>query len=654
MLKKLFKAQFFFKYQNLFRSKFVSLLNKLDKLDKKYRRFLLIVLDTLILILSALFINFIFSGSTLENFKILGFNSIFSLVIISLLVFYFSGQYTSITKYIRPIFIYKIAFRNLIVIGTFLIMRLTFGLNISLLRIYLLFWFVNTSLIIISRFTIKETLIFKDYLKTKKSLKVVIFGAGAAGAQLASSLILSGEYKIEAFLDDSPKLWGRRLSDIRIYPPDELYNLRENIDQILIAIPSLTNEKKRFILQRLKNFQIPVFKVPSIGDLTNGIAKIDSLIPIEVEDLLGRIQVDPDLELLNLSTKDSNICITGAGGSIGKEICRQIIKLDPKSLILIEINEFSLYKLEQEITNLLTSDNKIKIFYRLGNVCNYKFVNKVFDQFKIDIVYHAAAYKHVPLIESNPLQGIQNNIFSTDAICKAAYKNKLSKVIFISTDKAVRPTNVMGASKRLAEQILQYYSDKITRNIKTKNKSGNISTKFSIVRFGNVLGSSGSVVPLFKKQISEGGPITLTDKEVIRYFMTIQEAAQLVIQASSLSKGGDVFLLDMGKPIKIYDLAEHMIKLSGLKVKNFENPHGDIEIVTTGLRPGEKLYEELLIDGDPEKTKHPLIFKANEKSLSSNEIENCLSLMKQSIDNFDESNAISLLSFYVSEWENNL
>lgn len=637
--------------QNVLLNKFLQRFLKLDQLDKKFRRLLLIVLDIFTIICTSLFINFIFSGSSLENFKILGFKSIISLSLIGIIVFIFTGQYSSITKYIRPIVIYKIAFRNLILVSAFLFLRIALGLNISFFRIYLLFWFVNTAIVIISRFTIKEILLKNDFYKNKKLNKVAIYGAGAAGAQLASSLILSGSYKIVAFIDDSPNLWWRRLSGIKIYPSNDIFKFKNKIDQILFAIPSLTRDQSKLILEDLKSYKIPVLKVPSVEDLTKGIAKIDSLIPIEIEDLLGRVEVTPDKELLDLSTRGSNICVTGAGGSIGKEICRQILKLKPKSLLLIEVNEFSLYRLEQEISKLLSREKNIKIYYKLGNSSNYKFIKEVFSKYKINVVYHAAAYKHVPLIESNPLEGIENNIFSTNTICKVAYELKLTKVIFISTDKAVRPTNVMGATKRFAEQILQYYAEKIIDNKKANTKDLNSITKFSIVRFGNVLGSSGSVVPLFKKQISEGGPITLTDKEIIRYFMTIPEAAQLVIQASSLSEGGDVFLLDMGKPIKIYDLAEHMINLSGLKVKNQKNPDGDIEIITTGLRPGEKLFEELLIDGNPEPTKHPLIFRANEKSLSKNQMEESIILLKESINNYDEIKAIKVLSYCVSEWE---
>ena len=612
---------------------------------------MLVILDLFTIFLTAIFINFIFSDSYLENYKIFGQRSILTLIFLGFFTYRITSNYISITRYIRAIEIYKIAFINLILISLFLSLRTILDLNIASLRIYLLFWFVNTSLIVMTRFTIKEIFIYKSYLKAKKLKKVVIYGAGSAGAQLASSLILNGSHNIAGFIDDSPNLCGRRLSGIRIYSSSELGKLKNQIDQILFAIPSLTRSKTIKILDGLKDYGIPVLKVPSIEALTNGTAKINSLIPIEIEDLLGRGQVDPDSNLLELCTKDHNICVTGAGGSIGSEICRQILNLNPKTLLLIDINEYSLYSLEKEIGSFFSSRKDIKIYYKLGNACNYKFIKKAFIKYKIDIVYHAAAYKHVPLLEINPLQGIENNIISTDTICRAASQLNLSKVIFISTDKAVRPANVMGASKRLAEQILQNYA-KNTNAKKSPSISGDkYNTKFSIVRFGNVLGSSGSVVPLFKKQISNGGPITLTDKNVIRYFMTISEAAQLVIQSSSLAEGGDIFLLDMGNPVRIYDLAKQMIRLSGLQVKDKDNMDGDIEIITTGLRPGEKLYEELLIDGNPERTKHPLIFKANEKCLSQKDLEKCMSFLNEAIINSDEEAALKILSEFVTDWK---
>ena len=370
--------------------------------------------------------------------------------------------------------------------------------------------------------------------------------------------------------------------------------------------------------------------------------------PIDINDLLGRIRVEPFSDLLEDSTKGQNILITGAGGTIGREIFSQIIKLSPKSVVLVENSEINLYNLEQEFHCFLK--NNKNIYLKLGDVKNYNFNNKLLNKFKIDVIYHAAAYKHVPLIESNPLQGIENNVLSTYSICKAAESSRVKRVTLISSDKAVRPTNVMGASKRLAELVVKAFSNNQENSFDKNIKLEESKIKYSIVRFGNVLNSSGSVVPLFQKQIEAGGPITLTDRNIIRYFMTVSEAAQLVIQATTLSKGGEIFLLDMGEPIRIEDLAKQMIRLSGLNVKNITNPDGDIEIISTGLRPGEKLYEELLIDGKSESTIHPLIFKSKEKDFNYKEFMKDINELIKSIDNVDEELSLSILQKLVPEW----
>ena len=336
-------------------------------------------------------------------------------------------------------------------------------------------------------------------------------------------------------------LWGRKLMGTKIYDSKDIYKFKNKIDQILFAIPSLSKENSKNILEKNQKNEIPVLKVPSIKDLTTGNLTINSR-PIDIEDLLGRVAVEPNQKLLKASIDNLNICITGSGGSIGKQIFREIIKLNPKSLLLIDSNEFSLYSLQQEIEERLGTNNNLKISVKLADVKDFNLIKFLFNKYQIDVVYHAAAYKHVPLIERNALQGIENNILSTFAICKAAEELNLSRVILISTDKAVRPSNVMGATKRFAELILQSFAEKIDQNSELNDDQKLNKLKFSIVRFGNVLGSSGSVVPLFKKQIASGGPITLTDERVIRYFMTISEAAPVVIQATSLSKGGDVFI----------------------------------------------------------------------------------------------------------------
>ena len=628
------------------------LLNRLDTLSKSSKAFLILCLDLFLIIISFLITNFF-----LTETKAAAASHLLPLWILPILIFLscifyiLNGNYLSISRYIKSSEIYIIAYRNFILISIVLLISYFTNLERLGIKVSFLFWFISSFINIISRFSLKEIFIYAGYLKSKKITKVAIYGAGAAGAQLASSLFLAGTHKIIVFFDDSPNLYGRKLLGIKIYNSRDIYKFKSKIDQILFAIPSLSKKDSKKVLERIKKNEIPVLKVPSIKDLTTGNLSINSLRPIDIEDLLGRVAVEPNKKLLKASTDNLNICITGAGGSIGKQIFKEIIKLKPNSLLLIDCSEYSLYSLQQEIVDRLGEENYLKINLILGDVKDFKLVKSLFKEYKIDIVYHAAAYKHVPLIEQNPLQGIENNIFSTYAICKAAEELNLSKVTLISTDKAVRPTNVMGATKRFAELILQSFAEKIEIYNSTKEESINFKrSKFLIVRFGNVLGSSGSVVPLFKKQIASGGPITLTDDRVIRYFMTLSEAAQLVIQATSLSKGGDVFILDMGAPVKIRDLAEQMIRLSGLKVKTKNEKSGDIEIVNIGLRPGEKLYEELLIEGDPMKTPHPLIFRANEVKVNYEELSQGINQLKKAINDLDKSSAMEILSRFVPDW----
>ena len=573
------------------------------------------------------------------------------LIFNSILVYYFSGQYLSLSRYISSSEIYKIALRNLALVLLLLFFELIFNQGIIFYKLYILFWIVSTFIIIISRFSLKELINSIGYLNSKNICRVTIYGAGAAGAQLASSLILGRNHKILAFFDDDPNLIGRKLLGITIFSPKEIYKFKERADQILLAIPSLKYERSRVILKKIQDFEIPVLKVPSIESLTTGKARIDSLRPIEVEDLLGRGIVSPFKKLLRESIEDLNICVTGAGGSIGQELCKQILDNKPRSIIMIDSSELNLYHLEQELSLYFSNEKNSLCKYILGDLKDFSLTKNIFQKYSIDVVFHAAAYKHVPLIESNPLQGIQNNVFSTLSICKAAEEALVKKITLISTDKAVRPSNVMGASKRLSELIFQAYSDKM-KNLKNKHdRKINTDIKYSIVRFGNVLNSSGSVVPLFKKQIESGGPITLTHKDVIRFFMTISEAAQLVIQSSSLTGSGEVFLLDMGEPVKIYDLAKQMIRLSGLSLKDSFNPDGDIEIKITGLRPGEKLYEELLIDAESKPTKHPLIFKAVENFIPYENLEKKLNLLEKYIERQEIELTLGLLNKIVPQWQ---
>ena len=630
----------------------LNLITILESLRRWKKIAFFLAFDISLIIFSFQLTNFFVKGDLiLENEIQLGSWVPILMIFASTFLFMIRGEFISISKYIRSSEIYNLVGRNLILISLAFLVGMILDMENLYYKSYFLFW-INTSFVnIIARFSIKEIFIYIGYIKSKRIVKVAIYGAGAAGAQLASSLILDGSHKIQVFFDDSPDLWGRKLLGIKIRSSEQILKYKSQIDQILFAIPSLNKKQSKTIFEKIKEHEIPVLKVPSIKDLTTGNLRINSLKPIEIEDLLGRVAVEPNYKLLKNSIENFNICITGCGGSIGKEIFMQIINLNPKSILLIDSNEFSLYSLKQEIEIILSRQAGLKIYTKLGDVRDLNFLKYLFRTHNINVVFHAAAYKHVPLIEQNPLQGIDNNVMSTLSVCRAAEEEKISKVTLISTDKAVRPTSVMGATKRFAELIVQSYAEKIknqNKNSIAKNEISNL--KFSIVRFGNVLGSSGSVVPLFKKQISLGGPITLTDQRVIRYFMTISEAAQLVIQSNSFSQGGDVFILDMGEPVKIRDLAEQMIRLSGLKVKSEKNKNGDIEIVTTGLRPGEKLYEELLINGELMNTPHPLIFRVNEVKIPYEELIIGINLLRKAIDELDEESAIKVLSKFVPEW----
>ena len=470
----------------------------------------------------------------------------------------------------------------------------------------------------------------------KQQLRVAIYGAGQAGAQLAAALRLAGNHRIVIFFDDNPVYWGRSINGVPISPPQLVTEMKRSIDQVLLAIPSLSRSERRRIVDGLQSYGIPVLQVPSVDDLTSGRARIDALRPIAIEDLLGRDEVPADPELLGPRIRDAVVCVTGAGGSIGSELCRQILSLSPARLILLERSEPALYAIEQELVSLLPDG--VVLLPVLGSATDPQLLQRLFADQSVELVFHAAAYKHVPLVEANPLAGLANNVLSTNQVCCAAIASGVGQVVLISTDKAVRPTNVMGASKRLAELVVQAYAAEAS------------CTRFAMVRFGNVLGSSGSVVPLFRKQIAAGGPITLTHPEIIRYFMTIPEAATLVLQASVLAEGGDVFLLDMGEPVRIKALAEQMVRLSGLSLRDPSHPDGEIEIVCTGLRLGEKLYEELLIDAESQPTAHPLIYRAQERSIPPDQLWPQLDALETAIATQNVESALKILVELVPEW----
>jgi len=473
---------------------------------------------------------------------------------------------------------------------------------------------------------------------------VVIYGAGSAGVQLASALAHGRDFRPVAFIDDDQLLHRRKANGLRIYPLSSLNYLidRHQVSDVLLAMPSEKRARISELIRLLEPYAVHVMSMPGLSDIAQGRVTVDALQEVDIGDLLGRNPVAPDQLLLQASISGKVVMVTGAGGSIGSELCRQIIQLQPLTLILFEVSEFGLYAIEKELNHLLTKikDSKpIEIITVLGSVTNAKRIEKVCKAFKVQTVYHAAAYKHVPMVEKNPGEAVWNNIFGTLHAAQAAIHAEVELFVLISTDKAVRPTNTMGATKRFAELILQALSLELGEKHKTR---------FTMVRFGNVLGSSGSVVPLFREQIARGGPVTVTDARIIRYFMTIPEASQLVIQAGALGLGGDVFVLDMGEPIRILDLAKRMVHLSGLEVKDENHPSGEIEINFTGLRPGEKLYEELLIGDNVSETSHPRIMRAEEQVIPWAELEKMLETLKKATNDDDFEQVRNVLKRAVS------
>jgi FlaA1/EpsC-like NDP-sugar epimerase len=474
-------------------------------------------------------------------------------------------------------------------------------------------------------------LLIRNKDEEQNKCKVLIYGAGNAGIQLVSALKNSRTYEAVGFIDDAKDLQGNNISGLDIFSIDNVEKLIQKfkVEEVLIALPSVSRSNRLDIVNKLEPYSLIVRMLPGLSELAEGKVKIDDLLKINIQDLLGRKMIKPNKDLLEKNITNKVVVVTGAGGSIGSELCRQIITLKPKSLILYEMSELSLYNIEKELSHI--NLQSLDVYPILGSVNNKSRLKKVFKKFKVETIYHAAAYKHVPMVEFNSTEGVDNNIFGTLKCVEVAADLMIETFVLISTDKAVRPTNTMGATKRVAELILQAFANKQT------------NTKFSIVRFGNVLGSSGSVIPLFEKQIKQGGPLTITDKNITRYFMTVSEAVELIIQAGTMGSGGDLFVLDMGKPVKIEDLAKKMIRLSGLKIKNEQNQDGDIEIIYTGLRPGEKLYEELLIGDKVGETANSLIMRAEEEMIIWNELEPLLNRLMEENNNFDYKKVRELL-----------
>jgi FlaA1/EpsC-like NDP-sugar epimerase len=479
---------------------------------------------------------------------------------------------------------------------------------------------------------------YRKRLRRSECRNVLIFGAGASGRELRVALADSPDMKVVGFVDHDTSLHGSAVGGVRVWSPQRLAVAVEelSVDEVLLAIPSATRRRRNEIVELVRRAGVVVRTLPGLLDLARGKVTVSDLRPLEVEDLLGRDAVAPDQALLEKNSRGKVVLVTGAGGSIGSELCRQIAALGPARLILVEMNEFALYAIHRELTEAWAGE--VELVPLLASVCDSVRMRKIFAAWRPDTVYHAAAYKHVPLVEHNIVEGVRNNVIGTWVCAAAAEELAVADFVLISTDKAVRPTNVMGASKRLAEMVLQALA-----------KQAN-TTCFSMVRFGNVLDSSGSVVPLFRRQITNGGPVTVTHREVTRYFMTIPEAAQLVMQAGAMAEGGEVFVLDMGAPVRILDLAIKMIEVAGLKPRDEQSPDGDIEIVFSGLRPGEKLYEELLIGNDPAATTHERVMMANEDFLPMAQLEAPLARLRKALDKQDAQTVRDQLGALVTDY----
>ena len=599
------------------------------------RKIILCFIDLCSLFLSIIYASWIFSYQN-ENFLISEFNSFFTI-----LIFIFTpynilfGNYKTVSKYVNSWLIYKLFIKNFLLFLITILLSKTLSLNIPSLSVLSFLIFLISLMLSFSRVFIRDYLNIINKPRNHNLKRTLIYGAGSAGASLFK--LISDSHNIIGFIDDDKKLWGRYLYDKRIFDPVKVFSEKRNIEKVLISIPTLSKKRKIEIINFLHKKNVMVMKVPSLNQILQDSKSIAELENIKIEDLLGREEIIPNKELLHQAINKKVVMITGAAGSIGSEIALKVIKLNPKKLILVDNNESYLYNLEQTINNLEYSLPNISI--NLGDIKFEPFLRKIFIKDKVDVVFHAAAYKHVPLVENNPIEGIRNNIFSTISLFNLTNLFKVKNVVLISSDKAVRPSNIMGCTKRICELIFLYYP------LKNKN------TNYSIVRFGNVIGSSGSVVPLFNKQLKKGGPITLTDPNITRYFMSLSEAAELVIQSSSLAKGREVFLLDMGEPVKIIELAKKMITLSGMKLAKKALYKDEIEIKFTGLRPGEKMYEELLIEKSSSKTFHPLIYKANGVDEFSLDLKRILKELNLSINKNDNKKIFQLIKILVPEWQ---
>ena len=553
-----------------------------------------------------------------------------SLLPVTLLTFIKLGLYRAVLRYMNVQAVWSVILAC--VIATFFLVVLAFLIGNSMPRTVPIIFACLCLIFIGGSRLMLRALVGRRFLIDKEA--VIIYGAGSAGRQLASALSNSPEYNVVGFIDDDVSKQKWTIQGVNVYGLASLEGLitKKTVKRVLLAMASAKRSYRKEIVTRLERFPVKVQSIPGMAEIVDGSAEIVEFKDVEIEDLLGRDPVVSNDELMAANISNKVVMVTGAGGSIGSELCRQIVQQRPKKLVLFELSEFALYAINQELSHYSKSHNlDVEIIPMLGSIQRKNRVEAILTTYNVQTIYHAAAYKHVPLVEHNVIEGVRNNVFGTLFLAQAAIKAKVDNFVLISTDKAVRPTNVMGTTKRMAELILQALSIEQT------------STRFCMVRFGNVLGSSGSVVPLFRKQIRSGGPVTLTHPDVTRYFMTIPEAAQLVIQAGSMGKGGDVFILDMGESVKIIDLATKMIHLSGFEVKSELEPEGDIEIKCTGLRPGEKLYEELLIGDNVSETDHKRIMTAQEHILPWPELNTLLNSLDDACHDFDHEAIRELL-----------
>jgi FlaA1/EpsC-like NDP-sugar epimerase len=617
------------------------------------RRFLLLFFDGLLIVLSfygaiALRLNNpINMNIFLSEQKIL----LLPAVISGLAVLWLSGWYRGLTRYTGSYALYGLIPRSLLMVLLLLFLSAHVYMITPPRSYWILYWLLFTAGAIAMRIVMRDILLQRIERENAKSLHAqpdhsettLIYGAGSSGLTLLMALRNDPRFKIIGYLDDDTFLHGRTLQNQPIFSPDKIPSLikKHGLKQVLLAMPSISRQRKRYLVDNLTHHGINVLSIPSLGQLASGSRIVSDLQSVSIEDLLGREPSNPIPRLLRIGVEAKTLLVTGAGGSIGSELCRQIASLGAEKLVILERNEFALYSIRKELISQFPQKKLISV---LGNCSDEKLLNKIFIDHKIQTIFHAAAYKHVPLVEENICAGVSNNILSTRAVINIAMKYNVERLMLISTDKAVRPTNIMGASKRVCELMIQASAD----NCK---KHGPI---LSMVRFGNVLGSSGSVIPLFHEQIAKGGPVTVTHPSVTRYFMTIPEAVQLVLQATGMSIGGDVFLLDMGEPVRIADLARQMIELSGLRIKDEASPDGDIAIEFTGLRPGEKLYEELLIDSNDQATDHPLIRRAQEPKWMREDFNDLIDQLTVALDQWDEKATCSLIHELVPELTSNI